>query len=130
MTGWFPWLVVLFAVGVLLYWTYVNDDCINGKQCLAYVAYDPSDPPNVIKTKISEMIEKAQSPLIWPLALAVALATGFPLVYFAMNGNPTLQKVFAAVLFIFIGVYFTFSWSITHFYAPNLQRIQDAVDLL
>lgn len=126
---WWLWIIGLIIIIILLWYTYTQDDCIGGKQCVAYVNISASDPPSVIKQKIQEIVDKSQ-PVVWPLSLAVALAVTIPLIYFVTDRNPTLIELFVGVLFVFIGVWFAFSWTQAHFYQPNLERILQAVNYL
>lgn len=121
--------MVLTAIALLIWYTYVLNDCVMDKECVAYVAVDAGGTPAELKDTIQEIVDKA-SPVIWPFALTVALAVALPLIYYVKGTNPTIWELTIGVLFTFVGVVAVMSWSNYHFYAPNFDRIVEAVNLL
>src|SRR6188768_1703322 len=105
LNEWWFWLVVIFMVILLLWWGYSQNDCINNKPCIAYVEIEPSDPPNVIKEKIQQIVDKAQPNMV-PFVLAASLAVAVPAVYFVKGGMGTWGELLAVFIFAFIALWF------------------------
>lgn len=129
LNRWWFWLLSIFIVIILLWWGYSQNDCINNKPCIAQEIIEPSDPPNVIKEKIQNIVDKAQPNMV-PFILAASLAVTVPSVYYITGSSGTVGQLLAVFIFAFIALWFTNAWIQTHFYQPTLNKIMDGVDLL
>lgn len=130
LKDWRLWIITFVLVFLLLWYTYVKNDCIKGKECVAYVQINDTDTPAELKGKIQEIVDKAE-PVIWPLALVIGFSVSLPLLYYVLGRSPNIKEWFVGILFLFVASYFAMgSWPYTHFYSPNFDRIIQAVNLL
>lgn len=129
LNTWIFWFFIIFLVVIFLWWGYSQNDCIHGKDCIASVEIDFDAPPDIIKNKIQEMMDKAQ-PNILPFAIAASLAVTVPSVYFLVGGTGTLGQLLAVFIFSFIAIWFVSGWIQFHFYNPNFDRIMEGINSL
>lgn len=126
-------LLVIVIIIVLIVYEYKDHDCITGKAC--YHRIEPptfNDENNIVEyiNGVQDMIQQGYNPVIWRMALIVALIIALPVIYFIQGRWPTPIEYIVVVIIIFLAVYFSYGWLWAHFYQPNIKYVQDTLNNL
>jgi O-antigen/teichoic acid export membrane protein len=107
-----------------VYEEYQQQDFINNRPCFLGVK-----PPNlnmpkeeIIQTMIS-MVRTTYSFVVWRQCLIVALVT-FLVLKYMLSLTATISESLMIIGFIFVSVFFSYSWLTTHFLQPNGKNIE------
>lgn len=127
--------VVILLTIVLLYYEYKEHDCIRDKMCThrrPEITEDDLISESI--EKIQEMVRSNNSVIFWRQALLLAVLLPIPLIYLLYSRFPTFLEWGFVGLFIFLGVYLSYSWIWSHYFNPNsltitnnLQRLSDRI---
>jgi hypothetical protein len=128
------YLVIGIMLGIiifLLWWEYIDHDCIPGKVCKHSVpAPTPQDTNNAFLDKLLEMVRSNYTYVSWRQALLAGLIGAIPVVYFLKQRMPTIFEWLVVGGFIFVVTYYSYSWIWAHFYYPNSRQIERNVILM
>lgn len=119
----FSYIFIVGLIIVLIALEYKNHDCIKGKKCrVSHTSptSDMSDKEYIIEIK--KMINVSMQHTYWRQSLICALIISIPILLLTRNFSSFEYLILVGL--IFTGVYFSNSWTYTHFIAPNNERIE------
>ena len=128
---WFLILGIIIFIVFLIYFEYINHDCINGKPCTQRSnSINPNDSIEDMIINIESMINSNVWTTFWRQSLLIGLIVSVPVIYFITRQEPTLLQVVIVVLLVSIGCFFSQSWIFTHMNLPLAVTIEDNLRIL
>ena len=124
------WLILLagLIVVILIYWEYVDHDCLPGKSCNQSVPKPrPNDDPLESLDKIRRMVRNNYDFVSWRLALLAGIIVALPIVYYLECRVPTAFEWLVVAILVFAVAYLSNSWIWAHFFHPNGSQIEKSL---
>ena len=116
------WIILFFGliVALLIYWEYIDHDCLPHKSCNNRVPKPKhDDDPLESIDKIRGMVRNNYDFVSWRLALLTGIIATIAIVYYLEDRIPTFVEWIIIGGLIFIAVYLSTSWIWAHFFQPN-----------
>ena len=127
------WLILLagLIVSILIYYEYVDHDCIPGKSCHQSVP-KPQSNDDLLESidKIRNMVRNNYDFVSWRLALLAGIIVALPIVYYLECRVPTIFEWLIVALLVFAAAYLSNSWIWAHFFHPNGAEIEKSLLML